>query len=91
MARTYTTLDTVIRRHIYRVIRAHDGNITHAAETLQIDRRTLYRKLEKYRKIDRARLIADGLITIDYVSAYPVTITEMPCDARQKIKALNGF
>jgi DNA-binding NtrC family response regulator len=42
------TLDQVERRQIERVIRQHHGNKTRAAKALGIDRRTLYRKLERY-------------------------------------------
>jgi two-component system response regulator HydG len=42
------TLDQVERRQIERAIRQHHGNKTRAAKALGIDRRTLYRKLERY-------------------------------------------
>jgi two-component system, NtrC family, response regulator AtoC len=42
------TLEQVERRQIERVIRQHHGNKTRAAKALGIDRRTLYRKLERY-------------------------------------------
>jgi two-component system response regulator HydG len=42
------TLDQVERRQIERCIRQHHGNKTRAAKALGIDRRTLYRKLERY-------------------------------------------
>ena len=42
------TLDQVERRQIERSIRQHHGNKTRAAKALGIDRRTLYRKLERY-------------------------------------------
>jgi two-component system response regulator HydG len=42
------TLDQIERRQIERVIRQHHGNKTRAAKALGIDRRTLYRKLERY-------------------------------------------
>lgn len=42
------TLEQVEIGHIERVLGETDGNITHAAELLGLDRRTLYRKLEKY-------------------------------------------
>jgi DNA-binding NtrC family response regulator len=45
------TLDEVERRHILRILEETGGNHLRAAETLGIHRRTLYRKLEKY-KID---------------------------------------
>jgi two-component system, NtrC family, response regulator AtoC len=42
------TLDELERRQIERAIRQHHGNKTRAAKALAIDRRTLYRKLERY-------------------------------------------
>jgi two-component system response regulator HydG len=42
------TLDQIERRQIERVIRQYHGNKTRAAKALGIDRRTLYRKLERY-------------------------------------------
>jgi DNA-binding NtrC family response regulator len=42
------TLEQIERRQIERVIRQHHGNKTRAAKALGIDRRTLYRKLERY-------------------------------------------
>ena len=42
------TLDQIERRHIERALKVANGNKTHAAKTLGIDRRTLYRKLKEY-------------------------------------------
>jgi DNA-binding NtrC family response regulator len=42
------TLDEVEQRYIHRVLKAVGGNKTHASRVLGMDRRTLYRKLEKY-------------------------------------------
>ena len=41
-------LEEIERRHILRVLKAVSGNKTTAAEVLGFDRRTLYRKLERY-------------------------------------------
>lgn len=41
-------LDAVTRRHIARVLAATGGNKKRAAEILGVDRRTLYRMLERY-------------------------------------------
>jgi two-component system, NtrC family, response regulator AtoC len=41
-------MDEIERRHILRVLKAVGGNKTTAAEVLGFDRRTLYRKLERY-------------------------------------------
>ncbi len=41
-------LDEVERRHILRVLRALNGHRTQAAQVLGLDRKTLYRKLERY-------------------------------------------
>ena len=45
-------LAEIERRHIQRVLSATSGNKKAAAEVLGLDRRTLYRKLEKYEEDD---------------------------------------
>ena len=42
-------LDTVERHYILHVLKAVDGNKTQAARVLDLDRKTLYRKLDQYR------------------------------------------
>jgi two-component system response regulator HydG len=42
------TLDEIERRHILRVLDAHGGNKLAASQALDIDRKTLYRKLSRY-------------------------------------------
>jgi DNA-binding NtrC family response regulator len=42
------TLDDLTRRHLVRVLAATNGNKKRAAEILGVDRRTLYRMLERY-------------------------------------------
>jgi len=42
-------LEEVERRHILRILEESGGNHVRAAETLGLDRRTLYRKLDKYK------------------------------------------
>ncbi len=42
------TLEQVERRHIEQAVKHAHGNKTRAAKALGIDRRTLYRKLERY-------------------------------------------
>ncbi len=44
------TLEELERRYIERVLRASKGNKTQAAKVLGLDRRTLYRKLERFEK-----------------------------------------
>lgn len=44
------TLEEVEHRYIERVLQATNGNKTQAAKVLGLDRRTLYRKLERYEK-----------------------------------------
>ncbi len=46
------TLDQLERRYVARVLKAVAGNKTQAARVLGVDRRTLYRKLERYDKDD---------------------------------------
>ena len=41
-------LEEVERRYILRVLEAVNGHRTRAAEVLGLDRKTLYRKLERY-------------------------------------------
>jgi two-component system response regulator HydG len=41
------TLEDVERQHIQRTLAAHQGNVTRAAQTLGIDRRTLTRKIKR--------------------------------------------
>ena len=41
-------LDEIERRYIIRVIKLLNGNKARAAQLLGLDRRTLYRKLERY-------------------------------------------
>jgi DNA-binding NtrC family response regulator len=43
------TLDELERRYIFRVIKLVDGNKSRAAQLLGLDRRTLYRKLDRYK------------------------------------------
>jgi transcriptional regulator of acetoin/glycerol metabolism len=42
-------LEDVIRTHVILAIRACDGNLSEAAEQLKIDRRTIYRMVERYK------------------------------------------
>lgn len=42
------SMDTLERQYIRKVLRAVDGNKTRAAQVLGLDRRTLYRKLERF-------------------------------------------
>ena len=50
------TLDELDRRYIARTIRRLDGNMSRAASVLGLDRRTLYRRLEKYEAEGRGRV-----------------------------------
>jgi DNA-binding NtrC family response regulator len=50
------SLDEIERRYIYRVIKVLGGNKARAAELLGLDRRTLYRRLERYEGKTQARL-----------------------------------
>jgi two-component system response regulator HydG len=47
-------LAEVERRYIQKVLGMLDGNKSQAARALGIDRRTLYRKLERFEKQERA-------------------------------------
>ncbi len=43
-----TSLDEVRRRHVTQVLEHCNGNRTNAAKILQLDRKTLYRKLVRW-------------------------------------------
>jgi len=45
---TMLTLDEIDRRHIVYVVEMCGGNRTNAAQVLDIDRKTLYRKLLRW-------------------------------------------
>jgi DNA-binding NtrC family response regulator len=47
-AQDLLSLDELERRYVLRVLRAMNGNKTRTAQTLGLDRRTLYRRLERY-------------------------------------------
>jgi two-component system response regulator HydG len=53
------TLEEVDRRYIDRALKILDGNKTRAADLLGVDRRTLYRRLDKY----EAEAQSSGLVT----------------------------
>lgn len=42
------SLQEMEARHIQRVLESHDGNVSHTAEVLGIDRRTLQRKMDRF-------------------------------------------
>jgi two-component system response regulator HydG len=44
-------MEEVERRHIQRVLQAVNGNKSQAAQVLGFDRKTLYRKLERYGEV----------------------------------------
>jgi DNA-binding NtrC family response regulator len=52
------TLDEVERRHILSILEETGGNHVRAAEILGIDRRTLYRKLDRHKTPEVARAMA---------------------------------
>jgi two-component system, NtrC family, response regulator HydG len=49
------TIEELERRYIERVLKLVEGNKSRAAELLGVDRRTLYRKLERWQEEARAR------------------------------------
>ncbi|MCG8468334.1 MAG: sigma-54 dependent transcriptional regulator [Gemmatimonadetes bacterium] len=49
------TVDRLEREHILSILESVGGNQTRASEVLGIDRRTLYRKLKRYREGETAR------------------------------------
>ena len=46
------SIDRLEREHIFSVLEETSGNQTRASEILGIDRRTLYRKLKRYRQVE---------------------------------------
>ena len=46
------SLDQIEKRHIQRALKNANGNKTQAAKALGVDRRTLYRKLERYEGVN---------------------------------------
>ena len=52
------SLETLERRYVHRVLKVVGGNKTQAAKVLGVDRRTLYRKLERWEKKDQTELDA---------------------------------
>jgi two-component system response regulator HydG len=54
------SLDELERRYIVRVIKLVDGNKSRAANLLGLDRRTLYRKLDRYRQEAAASRVSQG-------------------------------
>ena len=50
------TLETLERRYVHRVLKVVGGNKTQAAKVLGVDRRTLYRKLERWEEQDQSEL-----------------------------------
>jgi two-component system response regulator HydG len=53
------SLDELERRYVSRVLRAMNGNKTLTAQVLGLDRRTLYRRLERYGEEHEPRTISD--------------------------------
>ncbi len=53
------SLDELERRYIYKALKACKGNKTRTAQVLAVDRRTLYRKLERYEQEARIQEAAD--------------------------------
>ncbi len=56
-------LDELERRYIFRVIKLVEGNKSRAAQLLGLDRRTLYRKLDRYRGAARGN--SDGNTSVE--------------------------
>ncbi|HEY2734192.1 MAG TPA: helix-turn-helix domain-containing protein, partial [Polyangiales bacterium] len=55
------SLDEIERRYIIRVIKMLNGNKARAAQLLGLDRRTLYRKLERYEgRVNRQEAAGTG-------------------------------
>jgi two-component system response regulator HydG len=59
------SMDEVERRYMLRVIKQLNGNKTRAAQLLGLDRRTLYRKLERYEADERLAPVAASASQLD--------------------------
>jgi two-component system response regulator AtoC len=59
------TMDEVERRYITRILKQLDGNKTMAADVLGLDRRTLYRKLDRWGAADDANGASAPATTTD--------------------------
>jgi two-component system response regulator HydG len=55
------TLDELDRRYVLRVLYAMNGNKTLAAQVLGLNRRTLYRRLDRYGDAPLARVATEGV------------------------------
>jgi len=54
------SIDELERRYVLRVLRAMNGNKTLTAQVLGLDRRTLYRRLERYGEMQPVRIVSEG-------------------------------
>jgi len=59
------TMEELEKRYLLRVFKLVGNNKSRAAEVLGIDRRTMYRKLERYAALDGTEAPADGNSTSD--------------------------
>ena len=60
------TLDELERRYIYRALKLLGGNRSRAAELLGLDRRTLYRRIDRYEKTSTDRVPARPSVSADW-------------------------
>lgn len=74
LKRRFCTLDAAARRHTLAVLDAAEGNISLAARVLGVNRRTLYRKLQRW-GLSRRDLWA-GLPTDDRGDSTPPFLHE---------------
>jgi DNA-binding NtrC family response regulator len=55
MFKELTSLEEMERRYLFHVLKAVGGNRKRAAEVLKIDRRTLYRMLDRFEPMDEKK------------------------------------
>jgi DNA-binding NtrC family response regulator len=59
MFKDLPSLEEMDRRYLFHVLKAVGGNRKRAAEVLKIDRRTLYRMLDRFEPVEKKKTRTD--------------------------------